>query len=95
MGGFGPRSPTLPEAAGRSTRPPPLHRRKLRLPRRLIRARHPRPAGSADPALSIRDNLLAVANEPGEEILPGQLARGLEILAEGGEVNYVAAPMSS
>jgi len=44
--------------------------------------------GSAD-RTSIRDNLLAVANEPGEEILPGQLARGLEILADGGEVNYV------
>jgi branched-chain amino acid transport system substrate-binding protein len=46
--------------------------------------------GSAD-RTSIRDNLLAVANAPGEEILPGELARGLEILAEGGEVNYVGA----
>jgi branched-chain amino acid transport system substrate-binding protein len=32
-----------------------------------------------------------VANAPGEEILPGELARGLEILADGGEVNYVGA----
>jgi branched-chain amino acid transport system substrate-binding protein len=46
--------------------------------------------GSAD-RTSIRDNLLAVANEPGEEILPGELARGIEILLEGGEVNYVGA----
>jgi branched-chain amino acid transport system substrate-binding protein len=46
--------------------------------------------GSAD-RTSIRDHLLAVANEPGEEILPGELARGLEILAEGGEVNYTGA----
>jgi branched-chain amino acid transport system substrate-binding protein len=46
--------------------------------------------GSAD-RTAIRDNLLAVANEPGEEILPGELARGIEILLEGGEVNYVGA----
>jgi branched-chain amino acid transport system substrate-binding protein len=46
--------------------------------------------GSAD-RTSIRDNLLAVANAPGEEILPGELARGLEILANGGEVNYIGA----
>ncbi|MGY6708150.1 MAG: ABC transporter substrate-binding protein [Rhizobiaceae bacterium] len=46
--------------------------------------------GSAD-RTSIRDNLLAVANAPGEEILPGELARGLEILAEGGEINYIGA----
>jgi branched-chain amino acid transport system substrate-binding protein len=46
--------------------------------------------GSAD-RTSIRDHILAVANEPGEEILPGELARGLEILANGGEVNYIGA----
>jgi branched-chain amino acid transport system substrate-binding protein len=33
----------------------------------------------------------AVANTPGEEILPGELAKGLKILAEGGEVNYQGA----
>jgi branched-chain amino acid transport system substrate-binding protein len=46
--------------------------------------------GSAD-RTSIRDHILEVANEPGEEILPGELARGIEILLDGGEVNYVGA----
>jgi len=32
-----------------------------------------------------------VANAPGEEILPGELARGLEILRNGGDINYVGA----
>ncbi|MCC5989297.1 MAG: ABC transporter substrate-binding protein [Pararhodobacter sp.] len=47
-------------------------------------------AGEATPA-GIAANVLNVANAPGEEILPGELARGLQILAEGGEVNYVGA----
>jgi branched-chain amino acid transport system substrate-binding protein len=47
-------------------------------------------AGEATPE-GIAANILNVANAPGEEILPGQLARGLEILANGGEVNYVGA----
>lgn len=40
---------------------------------------------------AIRDNILNVANAPGEEIYPGELAKGLEILAEGGEINYQGA----
>ena len=47
-------------------------------------------AGEATPA-GIAANILNVANAPGEEILPGDLARGLQILADGGEVNYVGA----
>lgn len=47
-------------------------------------------AGSAD-RTAIRDHLLDVANAPGEQIMPGDLARGLEILAEGGEIDYVGA----
>lgn len=46
--------------------------------------------GSAD-RTSIRDHIMAVANEPGEEIMPGELARGIEILLDGGEVNYIGA----
>jgi len=46
--------------------------------------------GKADRA-SIAANLMAVANGPGEEILPGELAKGLEILANGGEIDYVGA----
>ena len=42
-----------------------------------------------------RDGMAAavrsVANAPGEEILPGQLSKGLEILASGGDVNYQGA----
>ncbi|MGY6547427.1 MAG: ABC transporter substrate-binding protein [Roseinatronobacter sp.] len=47
-------------------------------------------AGEATPA-AIAANIMNVANEPGEVILPGDLARGLEILAEGGEINYMGA----
>ncbi len=47
-------------------------------------------AGEATPE-GIAANIMNVANEPGEEIMPGELARALEILAEGGEVNYVGA----
>ena len=32
-----------------------------------------------------------VANAPGEKILPGELAKALEILAGGGDVDYVGA----
>ena len=46
--------------------------------------------GSADRA-TIAANLLSVANAPGEKILPGELGKALEILAGGGEVDYVGA----
>jgi branched-chain amino acid transport system substrate-binding protein len=32
-----------------------------------------------------------VANAPGEKIFPGELAKGLKILAEGGQIDYVGA----
>lgn len=47
-------------------------------------------AGEATPA-GIAANILAVANGPGEEIQAGELARGLEILAGGGTIDYVGA----
>jgi branched-chain amino acid transport system substrate-binding protein len=47
-------------------------------------------AGSTDGA-AVRDQVLAVANAPGEPIAPGELAKGLEILANGGEIDYVGA----
>ncbi|MFN3273988.1 MAG: ABC transporter substrate-binding protein [Paracoccus sp. (in: a-proteobacteria)] len=47
-------------------------------------------AGSSDPA-DYKDHVMDVANGPGEEILPGQLARALEIINEGGDVDYVGA----
>ncbi len=47
-------------------------------------------AGSADRS-AIQANILAVANAPGEKIMPGQLAKALQILADGGEVDYQGA----
>lgn len=44
--------------------------------------------GSADRA-SIAAQVLNVANAPGEPIYAGELAKGLEILANGGEIDYV------
>ena len=46
--------------------------------------------GSADRA-AIQANIMDVANAPGEPIGPGEIARGLEILAAGGDVDYVGA----
>ncbi|MCY4463731.1 MAG: ABC transporter substrate-binding protein [Albidovulum sp.] len=42
-------------------------------------------AASAD----IKNEIMNVANAPGEQIFPGELAKGLEILAAGGDVDYV------
>jgi len=38
-----------------------------------------------------KDKVFEVANAPGEKILPGELAKGLEILAAGGDIDYVGA----
>ena len=46
--------------------------------------------GSAD-RQSIADNIMGVANAPGDEILPGELAKALKILAGGGQINYQGA----
>ena len=47
-------------------------------------------AGSGDRA-AIAAALADVANAPGEPILPGELGKALEILAGGGDVDYVGA----
>ena len=47
-------------------------------------------AGSTDRS-AIADQVLNVANAPGEEILPGEIGKALQILADGGEVNYQGA----
>ncbi len=47
-------------------------------------------AGSADRA-AIASNIMKVANAPGEKIMPGEIAKGLEILAGGGDIDYVGA----
>lgn len=48
-------------------------------------------AGGAATPEAITANILRVANAPGEPILPGELGRALEILANGGEIDYVGA----
>lgn len=47
-------------------------------------------AGSSDPA-AYKDKVMDVANAPGEQIFPGELAKALEIIAGGGDVDYVGA----
>ena len=39
----------------------------------------------------LKDKVMTVANAPGEKIYPGELAKGLKILAGGGDVDYVGA----
>ncbi|MFB9151284.1 ABC transporter substrate-binding protein [Roseovarius ramblicola] len=45
-------------------------------------------ADSTDSAV-YKDKVFDVANAPGEKIFPGELAKGLKILADGGEIDYV------
>ena len=47
-------------------------------------------AGSAESA-DFKDHVFDVANAPGEQIFPGELAKALKIIAEGGDVDYVGA----
>jgi len=48
-------------------------------------------AGGEATSEAVAANLMSVANAPGEPILPGELGKALEILANGGEVDYVGA----
>ncbi|NDW52207.1 ABC transporter substrate-binding protein [Aliiroseovarius sp. PrR006] len=47
-------------------------------------------AGSAEPGDYV-SKVEMVANAPGEKIYPGELAKGLQILADGGDIDYVGA----
>ncbi|MET2828475.1 ABC transporter substrate-binding protein [Mesorhizobium shangrilense] len=47
-------------------------------------------AGSTD-RKAVNDSIRKVANGPGEKIYPGELAKGLKILKEGGKINYEGA----
>ncbi len=47
-------------------------------------------AGSSDPA-EFKGAVMDVANAPGEQIFPGELAKALEIIAGGGDIDYVGA----
>lgn len=48
-------------------------------------------AGGEATSEAVAANVLNVANAPGEKILPGELGKAMEILAAGGEVDYVGA----
>jgi len=48
-------------------------------------------AGNSTDKTSIWKHVMAVANAPGEKIYAGELKKGLEILAKGGEIDYVGA----
>ncbi|MDF3606591.1 ABC transporter substrate-binding protein [Paracoccus sp. DMF-8] len=47
-------------------------------------------ANSSDPKV-YKDKVMDVANEPGEKIYPGELAKGIELLSQGQDVDYVGA----
>ncbi|QGX98568.1 branched-chain amino acid ABC transporter substrate-binding protein [Roseovarius faecimaris] len=47
-------------------------------------------AGSTEPG-DYKSKIMDVANAPGEQIMPGELGKALEILANGGEIDYVGA----
>ena len=47
-------------------------------------------AGSNDPA-KYKEKVMEVANAPGEKILPGELGKALQIIKDGGDVDYVGA----
>ncbi len=47
-------------------------------------------AGSSDSQV-FKDKVMDVANAPGEQIFPGELAKALDILAAGGDIDYVGA----
>ncbi|PJK28680.1 ABC transporter substrate-binding protein [Minwuia thermotolerans] len=47
-------------------------------------------AGSTDSSV-YKDHVTKVANAPGEKIYPGELKKALQILADGGDIDYVGA----
>jgi len=48
-------------------------------------------SGGSTNRAAIASNVMAVANTPGEKIMPGELGKALRILASGGKVDYVGA----
>ena len=48
-------------------------------------------AAGSDSRSAIQSEIISVANAPGIKVLPGELAKGLEILQGGGEINYEGA----
>ena len=48
-------------------------------------------AGKSADRASIAKNVMDVANAPGTKIFPGELKKGLDLLAEGKKINYEGA----
>ena len=48
-------------------------------------------AGNSADRASIAKNVMDVANEPGTKIYPGELKKGLDLLAKGKKINYEGA----
>ncbi len=47
-------------------------------------------AGTTDPKV-YKDKVMDVANAPGEKILPGELGKALDLIAQGKDIDYVGA----
>ena len=48
-------------------------------------------AAESSESSKLKDKVMDVANAPGEKILPGELEKGLKLLAEGKDIDYVGA----
>ena len=48
-------------------------------------------AANSKDSNAVKAKVFDVANTPGTKILPGELAKGLQILKDGGEIDYVGA----
>jgi branched-chain amino acid transport system substrate-binding protein len=48
-------------------------------------------AGGSSDKGSIAENIMSVANAPGEKIMAGEISKGLELLASGKEIDYQGA----
>ena len=46
-------------------------------------------AAGSSASSALKDKVMEVANAPGEKIFPGELAKGLELLAAGTDIDYV------
>ena len=48
-------------------------------------------AGGSSDSVSIARNVMYVANAPGTKIYPGEIKKGLELLAKGKKIDYEGA----
>ena len=48
-------------------------------------------AAKSSKSTDFAGKVMDVANAPGEQIFPGELAKGLQLLADGVEIDYVGA----